>query len=118
MYASRVLAAAAGGVLLLAAASAVQAAPDVLFGNTLQIATAKGVLKVLVNADGTYSRVGPDGSTVSGTWAETGEQLCFTAQKPEPRPAVCMPRISQGVGASWSAQLGGGPVTLTIVSGR
>jgi hypothetical protein len=98
---------------------AAQAAPKALFGNTLQIKLANGtVLKVLVDADGTYSRIGPDGSTVTGTWAETGEQICFTPQKPEPRPAVCMPRITQAVGATWSIQLAGGAATAMIIAGR
>lgn len=117
MSANRLAAIAA--TLCLTTPLAAQAAPDGLFGNTLKITLASGaVLKVLVNADGTYSRINPDGSTATGTWAETGDQLCFTAVKPEPKPAVCMAKITQSVGATWTAQLGGGAATLTIVAGR
>jgi hypothetical protein len=116
---SNLRALAAAAVLSLVAPLCAQAAPDALFGNTLQITTPKGaVLKVLVNADGTYQRIAPDGSTVIGTWAETGDQMCFTPVKPEPKPATCIPKITQAVGATWTAQIGGGTATLTIVSGR
>lgn len=105
-------------VAALAFASFAAAAPDALFANTLQITTADGaVLKVLVNADGTYSRTSAAG-VVTGTWAETGDQMCFTPLKPEARPATCMPKITQGVGASWTITVGGKPATAAIVAGR
>jgi hypothetical protein len=99
------------------AAPAAWATPSGLFGNTLQITMPDGsVKKYYVNADGTYSVTLPDGSTVTGTWAETDGQMCFT---PQGGSALCGPLITQNVGDNWQAQRPDGLSSqLTIVAGR
>jgi hypothetical protein len=110
---------AAAAAALALAATAAQAAPDGLFGNTLQVTTPDGaVLKILVDKDGTYTRVNPDGATSSGTWAESADQICFTRVKPTPGQPVCLHKITQHVGDSWTDQAGGTDLKLTISAGR
>lgn len=106
-------------LVCLAAAPGAFAAPDALFGNTLQVTAPDGTaIKVLVNADGTYSRNDASGVTVTGTWTETGDQICFTAVKPVPRPEACTAKITQKVGDTWTMNISGTPATATIVAGR
>jgi hypothetical protein len=111
--------AAVAAALVLAAPIAAQAAPDGLYGNTLQITLPDGgMIKVLVDKDGTYTRVNADGATSTGTWAETADQICFTRVKPTPGQAVCLHKITQKVGDSWTDQAGGTDLKLTITQGR
>ncbi len=104
---------------VLAAPLAAHAAPDGLFGNTLLVTGPDGVtLKILVDKDGSYTRINPDGSTSSGTWAETADQMCFTRVKPAPAPALCMKKMTEHVGDNWTDQAGGVDLKLTITAGR
>jgi hypothetical protein len=105
---------------IVACASAASATPTSLFGNTLQITGPDGgVSKIFVNADGSYSRTAPDGTSTSGSWSETDSQMCFTQQTPTPGSALCGPKITQSTGDNWTGARPDGAVSqLTIVSGR
>jgi hypothetical protein len=117
MSAIRSLAAAFAALACLAAPAAALAAPTGLFGNTLTITSADGkVTKVEANADGSYSRTNPAGEKATGTWSETGDQICFAHS--DGRPPICIAKITQKVGDTWQAEIGGKPMTLTIVAGR
>ena len=49
------------------------------------VTTADGATHVTTNnADGTFTRVYPDGTTDAGTWTFAAEQSCWTAEGEEP----------------------------------
>lgn len=95
------------------------AQPEGLYGNTLEVTTPDGaVIKLAVDKDGTYTRTNPDATVGSGTWAETADSICFTPVKPEPKPAICLHKITQKPGDSWTDQVGGTDLKLTIKAGH
>lgn len=79
-----------------------------LFGNTVVITSAKGdVTKAMINKDGTYSTVLPDGKTVKGTWAAAGANTCYTQTEPAPAADAkpfCTPNEDRKVGDTWDAK--------------
>ena len=105
---------------LLLAAGQAPADPTGAYGNTLQITRSDGTtIKFYINADGSYTGVWTDGSAISGTWAETDGQMCFTQQSPSAQPAACGPLITQNPGDAWTAQRPDGSTSqLTILAGR
>jgi len=106
--------------LLQLAAGPALADPAGAYGNTLQITRPDGsTIRFYINADGTYTGVWTDGSAISGTWAETNGQMCFTQTSPAAAAASCGPLITQNAGDAWTAQRPDGSVSqLTIIQGR
>jgi hypothetical protein len=113
----------AGAIALvstLLACNAASADSSVLYGNTLQVTFADGVVaKAHFNADGTYSET-RGASTVKGTWTAADGKMCLTQVEPAGGPVnFCTPEITHKVGESWTATgPGGKPVSLTLVAGR
>ena len=93
-----------------------------LFGNTVVITSAAGVTKAMVNADHSYSTVMPDGSTLKGTWAENGDNTCYTQTDPAPAAdykPFCAPNVARAVGDTWDAKgPDGSDVKFTLVAGH
>ena len=94
-----------------------------MVGNTIQITTPNGVVKIMLHSDGTYQTSLPDGSGSKGTWSEQDGALCYTQTDPAPpadRPnPFCAPGMSgKKVGDSWTQQGPGGSVTGSVVSGQ
>lgn len=93
------------------------------FGNTVTITNAAGaVTKLHINEDNSYKAVLPDGAVHTGTWAMTGEQVCFTQTEPAPAadaaPACGLAQPDKKVGDSWEQGEGDQKVTIAIVEGR
>ncbi len=88
------------------------------FGNTLTTTGADGVtVRWMFNADNTYAMALPDGTTVAGTWARNGGDLCVTPAGGG--QAQCAPIIEgHGVGDTWTLETPTGPVTVAIIAGR
>lgn len=88
------------------------------FSNTLTTTGADGAtFRWYFNADSTYSVTTPDGASVSGTWARTGDTLCVTPTGGG--AAQCAPIVDgKAVGESWTVQTDTGPITVALVAGR
>ncbi|MBI1407664.1 MAG: hypothetical protein GC145_16250 [Caulobacter sp.] len=119
----RKLAVMAAGAALGLAALAGPAMADPMasaYGNTVVVTyPGDATVKIYVNADGTYTGVGPDGSASGGSWKIEGDQTCFTQTTPAAGPPSCSPTVEKKVGDTWTATgQGGAPVTITIVEGR
>jgi hypothetical protein len=91
-----------------------------VYGNTVVITyPGDAKVKLFINADGTYTGTGPDGSASAGTWAVQGDQTCFTQTSPAAGPASCSPTVEKKVGDVWTGPgQGGAEVSITIVEGR
>ena len=117
-----ILAKAAVAALALAATASPALADPMAgtYGNTVVVTyPGDAKVKVYVNADGTYTGTGPDGSASGGTWKVDGAQTCFTQTTPAAMPASCAPTVDKKVGDTWtSVGYGDAPITLTIVEGR
>ena len=88
------------------------------FGNTLTTTGADGVtVRWMFNADNTYAMALPDGTTVTGTWARQGADLCVTPG--DGSGAQCAPIVEgKSVGDTWTVDTANGPVTVALVAGR
>ncbi len=109
----------AATVLFGGVAFAASATMEATFGNTVTLANAEGmtVASYFMNADGTFSLTGADGSEASGTWRETSDEICLTIGD---TPETCNPLdAGHSVGDSWTAtDSDGATITLSIVAGR
>jgi len=81
------------------------------------------VVKVYVNADHSYSIALPNGGVLKGTWADSGDQSCFTITDPPPKPGtsaqpVCLPVKEYKVGDSFQGEDPTGKFTGVIQAGR
>jgi hypothetical protein len=118
----KTLAKAAAAALVLAAMAGPALADPMAstYGNTVVVTyPGDAKVKIYVNADGTYTGTGPDGSASSGTWKIDGAQTCFTQSAPAAGPPSCSPTVEKKVGDTWTATgQGGAAVSITIVSGR
>lgn len=109
--------------LIAIAAPASAGTWDAAYNNTVVSTYADGrVVKVMVNADHTYSLLLPDGkTTIKGTWAEADGQSCFTATDPPP-PAgakpVCFAAMEHKVGEPYPGEDPSGKFTSVIQAGR
>jgi hypothetical protein len=115
------IAAAAGALALAGAAQAADMSS--VFGNTIQITTANGlVVKLYMDANGAYSQLLPNGAQTKGTWADADGKICFTQTSPAPpagTPANCVPSTAHKVGDTWtSTDSMGATSTVTIIAGR
>jgi hypothetical protein len=116
-----VLAAAAATIALTVATSAGDMSG--MYGNTIECKDAKGaVVKVWVEAGGTYSIVRPDGSHATGKWVDDGTNVCYTDTDPPP-PAnakpVCNASALHKVGDTWDViDPFGGHCTATLTAGH
>jgi len=112
---------AAAALALSVGASFGQNSLDAFFANTVVMTSAEGAeMKILINADNTYTGTAPDGTAIAGVWElnEAGE-ACFTRQQPEAMPQVCNALGGQAVGDTWEGTTADGtPVTMTLVEGR
>jgi hypothetical protein len=116
------LLAAAGAALGLCGAA--HADMSGMVGNTVVLAGGDNTIKVQLHADGTYQTSLSNGTTVKGTWADNGGQLCYTQTDPAPpagRPnPFCVPGMDgKKVGDTWS-QPGPGGATMngSVVAGQ
>ncbi len=95
-----------------------------LVGNTIEITTPNGVIKVQLHADMTYQTTLPNGSTIKGTWADQGGQLCYTQTDPPPQAGAPSPFCAPGmdgkkVGDSWTMSgPNGASMTQQVVAGQ
>jgi len=92
---------------------------EATFGNTVTVADAAGnaLASYFMNADGTFSLTGADGTSAGGTWRETDTDICLTVTGAE---ESCSPLTTgQGVGDTWTATgADGETITLAITAGR
>ncbi len=87
------------------------------YGNTVSIENPEGTRSVLINNDGTYSTVLPDGTSIDSTWSLAGETACFVPQ-PE-GPDYCVEAVSRNVGDTWDLTAPDGTAEkATLVAGR
>lgn len=95
----------------LIAAMALQASPDALVENALEVSTAAGSYITYFEADGTYTTsVG-----IEGTWSIEGEEICVERSTGE---AGCVPMMDGlELGSTWEGENAatGETVTYTIV---
>jgi len=94
-----------------------------VFGNTIQITAANGaVVKLYMDANGSYDQKLPNGVETRGTWTDADGKTCFTQTSPAPpagTPANCVPSSSHKVGETWTSTDGTGATSsVTIVAGR
>lgn len=101
------------------AAFAASATMEATFGNTVTVSDASGntLASYFMNADGTFSLTGADGTSAAGTWRETDTEVCLTVTGGE---ESCSPlSAGHGVGDTWEATgADGAAITLTITAGR
>ena len=87
------------------------------YGNTVSIENPAGTRSVLINEDGSYTTILPDGTSTESTWSIDGDTACFgvdTAEEP-----YCVPATSRTVGETWELTAPDGTVeTATLVAGR
>jgi hypothetical protein len=108
----------------LAIAGAAQAADmSSVFGNTIQITTAGGVVvKLYMDANGSWIEKLPNGAALNGTWTDDGQKTCFTQVAPPPAAgtaANCVPSSQHKVGDTWtSTDSMGATTTVTLIAGR
>ncbi len=109
----------AAALMFGGAAFAASATMEATFGNTVTVADAAGntLASYFMNADGTFSLTGADGTTATGTWRETDTDICLTVAGAE---ETCNPLASgHAVGDSWTAASSdGSTITLSITAGR
>ena len=112
------------GVISLGLAGTAMADPMAgAYGNTVTITYPNGVAaKMMIDADGAYTTVGPDGSKAKGTWKAADGQTCFTQIDPAPpagMAANCSPTVEHKAGDSWDAPgPNGSTLKIAIVAGR
>lgn len=106
-------------VMISGAAFAASDTMEATFGNTVTVADASGntLASYYMNADGTFSLTGADGTSANGTWRETDTDVCLTVEGTE---EACSPlSAGHGVGDSWEATgADGASITLSITAGR
>lgn len=93
------------------------------YGNTVTITYPNGVVaKMYVDANGTYTTKGPDGSTMKGSWTAADGKTCLVQTDPAPPAGMapnCSPTVEKKVGDSWTAPgPNGSTITIAIVAGR
>ncbi|MDI1363556.1 MAG: hypothetical protein PSX79_01585 [bacterium] len=93
------------------------------YGNTVAITYPNGaVAKMYVDANGTYTTQGPDGSTMKGHWTVADGKTCLAQTDPAPPAGMapsCSPTVEKKVGDSWTAPgPEGSTITIAIVAGR
>ncbi|MCE7999993.1 MAG: hypothetical protein HEP70_14120 [Rhodobiaceae bacterium] len=87
------------------------------YGNTVSIENPAGTRSVLINNDGTYSQVLPDGTSADGTWSVDGENACFATGADT--PPYCVEAVSRNVGDTWDLTAPDGTAEkATLVAGR
>lgn len=93
------------------------------YGNTVVLSNpTTGETQAFVNKDGTYQTKLADGKSVSGTWAVSGAETCYTQTEPAPAADAkpfCAKTEAHNVGDTWQvAGADGTPTTVTIKAGR
>jgi hypothetical protein len=113
----KVMAALAAGAVLMAGAAFADTM-SASFGNTMTTTGADGVtVRWMFNADNTYTMALPDGTSLAGTWARNGAELCVTPNGGG--DVVCAPVVEgKAVGDTWTVQTAAGPVTVALTAGR
>lgn len=108
----------AAAIVLAAAAPAWAGSLDGAFGNTVNVTLENGaVVRYHFNADHTYAMYTPDGAQVSGTWEESGDQVCTTPAGGARSCVAANP--GRTVGDTWQqAGADGASVTVSITPGR
>ena len=87
------------------------------YGNTVSIENPAGARSVLINDDGSYSQVLPDGTSAEGTWSVDGANACF-ATGPDTAP-YCVEAVSRNIGDTWDLTAPDGTAEkATLVAGR
>ena len=95
-----------------AATDAATAAADDMTG-TFDVKMTDGTMaKTIINADGTYVDVGPDGSEVKGTFTRADGQDCFDPEGDE--AATCWTVTPAAADGSFSATTVDGKTTVTV----
>jgi hypothetical protein len=109
----------------LAALTAAPAAADTWTGaydGTIVSTYGDGrVVKVYVNADHSYSIALPNGTILKGTWADSGNQSCFTMTDPPSKPGdrpTCFPLREYKTGDTFQGEDPTGQFTGVIQAGR
>jgi len=116
----RIMMGAGALALALAAFAAGPASADMsgLVGNTVIVSYPDGtVTKVWPTADGAFT-ISRDGGIFHGTWADDGQQVCYTESDPAVAK-VCSPSPTRKVGDSWSVtDINGKTVTVKLAAGH
>lgn len=107
----------------LFAGSAMAADLSGAYGNTVTVTNAAGeTTKLFIDENNTYSATTAAGATHKGTWAVTGDQICFTQTEPAPAAdaqASCgLVQTGKKAGDTWEQGEGDAKVTVAIVAGR
>ena len=79
------------------------------------------VVNVYVEDDGTYTIVPKTGDTISGTWADDGNESCFTITAPAAATGgdpLCFDKKEYKVGDTFEGTDATGHFTAVIVKGR
>jgi hypothetical protein len=106
------------GVIWMAGAAWAQNTPN-NDNNTFVVTEANGaVLRYHFNSNGTWDVLAPDGSTVSGTYTATADQICMTAA--EQSQAACTENHpDKQVGDTWmQPATDGSQISVSLVAGR
>lgn len=93
------------------------------YGNTVTITYPNGaVVKMFIDAGGTYTTKAPDGAMMKGTWKIEGGNTCFAQTDPAPpagMAANCSPTADKKVGETWTAPgPNGSTLSVAIAAGR
>ena len=113
------------GLLAAAALTAEPAAADTwtaAYGGTVVATYANGnAVKVLIDADHTFTIVPPTGDKLSGTWKDDGAQSCFTITAPAAAAggaATCVQSKSYQVGDGFDGKDATGAFHAVVTAGR
>jgi hypothetical protein len=120
---TRILTAGLAATAALMCSTAIAGDMSGLFGNRIECRYPDGkVTKVWVEPGGKYSIQRPDGSTATGTWADSGSEVCYNDTNPAPpanAKAVCSPSTLRKVGETWAVtDPFGGQCTATLIAGK
>ena len=88
-----------------------------VYGKTVTVTNAKGeATKLAIAQDSTYTATLPDGTVHKGTWAVTGDQVCFTQTEPagSGTPQCGMVKADAKAGDTWTQGEGDAKVTVSI----
>jgi len=87
------------------------------YGNTFVVTLGDQTVRYHFNEDGTFVATGPDGSTQSGRYEVTADQVCFLGQGDA---RECAPVVSgKNVGDTWQQlDASGNEITITLQAGR
>jgi hypothetical protein len=92
-----------------------------VFSNTISVLTTTGTtILIYPNEDGSYTGTLPNDSKIEGSWAQNGDETCFTRTQSTTSSTVCHLQLeNKMLGDTWeSTDPEGNPTTVTLVEGR